>query len=149
MYLSHICDLGKSVQQEELRISIMLGVLDTFLDEFKNEKVCLESLLDDWDVEIGNLQERQKENTNEVKLLESCLIDKEKMAKSLFYSKIGYQIEINVTHVMISKLSLSAYCLYEMLKIEKSHSYITGLGYINEQVTYSLPFPLIVRASDA
>lgn len=70
----------------------MPGVLEKLSKEFKNvtqlehkifilenEKACLKSLLDDEDVEIGNLQERLEADTNEVKLSESYLMDKAKM----------------------------------------------------------------------
>lgn len=90
--MSYVCDLNRSNQQEEFKWSFILVVLNTSSDEFKNvaqleleififenEKVDLESLLDDQDVEIGNFQKRLEVDTNEFKLLEPYLMNKVKM----------------------------------------------------------------------
>lgn len=90
--MSYVCDLNRSNQQEEFKWSFILVVLNTSSDEFKNvaqleleififenEKVDLESLLDDQDVEICNFQERLEVDTNEFKLLEPYLMNKVKM----------------------------------------------------------------------
>lgn len=77
----------------------MSRVLDTLSDEFKNvaqlehdifiienKKGCLEYLLDDQDIGIGNLREILEANTNEAKSLESYLIEKVKMSRSPLFN---------------------------------------------------------------
>lgn len=49
----------------------------------EDEKVGLESLLDDRDAMISNLQECVEAKTNEIELLKSHLLNKEKMTESL------------------------------------------------------------------
>lgn len=98
-YFSCIHDHMNSIEQEELKISSMSRVLDTLSDEFKNvaqlehdifiienKKGCLEYLLDDQDIGIGNLREILEANTNEAKSLESYLIEKVKMSRSPLFN---------------------------------------------------------------